>query len=227
MGNNNVAEAGKSGEIARLTFTRNADESVKEKPENGQESFTVMINPESISRKMSISATDNKASKSKSKGDVHSCSPEVISFSFYLDRTNVVPQGIAQNANKSVDDMINDFLRVVYKAPNGNPVKSLSIKYGEQFWTVRTNDISIEHSLFSRKGTTLRAKISCSFSTIADDTNEKKKPPTKTPKPKPQACECVCTCPASVDNARSNNQNSLYTPADANFSTDDGREIKI
>ncbi len=222
----NVAEMGKSGEIARLRFCRNANSKDKTKPENGSMDFTVMINPESISRQMTMSATENKSAKSKSKGDVRNCEPETISFTFYLDKTNVVPDDDPKHVNQSVDDMINAFLEVVYKASDGSPVQALAIMYGEQCWIVRTNNITVEHNLFSRKGTTLRAKITCSFSTITDDSTPKKtSTPTKTtPKPT-NTCECVCA-PISCEDARSNNQNSLYISADANFSTSSGQEIK-
>lgn len=228
---NNVPAAGNNGEIARLTFCRNA-KNEKSKPENGSELFTVMINPESISRQMSLSATENKAGKSKSKGDPKSCEPEVISFTFYLDGTNVVPKVVSNEKSttyysQSVDAMINDFLNVVYKTPSGEPVKAVAIKFGEQCWTVRTNSISVEHNLFSKNGTTLRAKITCSFSTITDDSSDKKTPSKpKKPAAKPVSCECACP-PVCVNDARSSNQDSLFTPADANFTTADGREIKI
>lgn len=221
-----VAEIGKSGEIARLKFCRNANSKDKTKPENGTMDFTVMINPESISRQMSMTATENKSAKSKSKGDVRNCEPETISFTFYLDKTNVVPDNNPKHANQSVDDMINAFLEVVYKASDGSPVQAVAIMYGAQCWIVRANSITVEHSLFSRNGTTLRAKITCSFSTITDDATPKKAAASSKPTSKP-ANDNACVCPVSCEDARSNNQNTLYTPNDANFSTVDGREIKI
>ena len=60
----NESSVKKSGEIARLVFSRNADGS-KEKPENGKLDFTVMINPESISRALSIETTIRQSQRTK------------------------------------------------------------------------------------------------------------------------------------------------------------------
>lgn len=234
-----------SGEMKRLVFSRNADDS-KEKPENGQLDFTVMINPESISRSLSLSATNNSSSRSKSKGDAYDCNPESISFTFYLDRTNVVPPTNTRHDGQSVDDMIKEFLKVVYQTDKGLPVQSLAIKYGESLQcTVRTENLTIDHTLFDREGKTLRAKISCSFKTIVDskpkpgNSQSKPKPkpkPTPTPPAQPSTPEssevslhndCNCNCPQFCSDARQNNQNTLHTSMYANQSTVDGYEIKV
>ena len=233
----------KSGEMKRLVFSRNADDS-KEKPEDGKLDFTVMINPESISRSLSMKVTDNNSSKSESKGDAYDCNPESISFTFYLDRTNVVPPTNTRHDGQSVDEMINEFLKVVYKTDKGQPVQSLAIKYGEGLqWTVRTETLTIDHTLFNREGETLRAKISCSFKTIVDGKPKRKKPkpnpkPTPTPTPPvqpstPESSEvsshdnCNCNCSEFCSGARQDNKDSLYTPVKANFSTNEGYAIKV
>lgn len=214
-----------SGKMERLVFCRNADDS-KEKPENGKLDFTVMINPESISRSLSLAATSNKSAKSKSKGDAFDCEPETISFTFYLDRTNVVPPTQTRHDGQSVGEMIDEFLKVVYKTTSGKPVQSLAIKYGALEWTVRTSNLKIDHTLFDRYGNTLRAKVTCSFMTIKDN-----KPETPKKKSKPSSTSSSRTggyaCPDVCAEARNNNQNSLYTSIDANFSTVDGYEIKV
>ncbi len=221
----------KSGEIARLMFSRNADES-KEKPEKGKLDFTVMINPENISRALSMQATSNNSAKSKNKGDAYSCHPETISFTFYLDRTNVVPKSQTRHDAQSVDEMIKEFLEVVYKTSSGKPVQSVAIQYGAHLWTVRTNSITIEHSLFSKEGETLRAKVVCSFVTIIDDA-AKPNPPRKKPKKPNNPTETIplcppCVCPPNtVESARESNHDTLYTSSEANYSTIDGREIKV
>lgn len=214
-----------SGKMERLVFCRNADDS-KEKPENGKLDFTVMINPESISRSLSLAATSNKSAKSKSKGDAFDCEPESISFTFYLDRTNVVPPTQTRHDGQSVGEMIDEFLKVVYKTTSGKPVQSLAIKYGALEWTVRTSSLKIDHTLFDRNGNTLRAKVTCSFMTIKDnkpETPKKKSKPSSTSSKSTGGCECPNVCAE----ARNNNQNSLYTSVDANFSTVDGYEIKV
>lgn len=218
----------KSGEIARLMFSRNADES-KEKPEKGKLDFTVMINPENISRALSMQATSNNSAKSKNKGDAYSCHPETISFTFYLDRTNVVPKSQTRHDTQSVDEMIKDFLEVVYKTSSGKPVQSVAIQYGAHFWTVRANSITIEYSLFSKGGETLRAKIACTFATIIDDASKPNPPRKKRKKTTAtQPSNCVCECPPNtVESARESDQDTLYTSSEANYSTNDGREIKV
>lgn len=213
-----------SGKMERLVFCRNADDS-KEKPENGKLDFTVMINPESISRTMSLSATSNKSAKSKSKGDAFGCEPETISFTFYLDRTNVVPPTQTRHDGQSVGEMIDEFLKVVYKTTSGKPVQSLAIKYGALEWTVRTNSLTIDHTLFDRNGNTLRAKVTCSFITITDNKPEPSKKKPRSSASSSQNDKVKCGDPCAV--ARNNNDDSLYTSKDANYSTLDGREIKV
>ncbi|WP_373725562.1 CIS tube protein [Bacteroides heparinolyticus] len=225
-----ISESGmkKSGELARLMFSRNADGS-KEKPENGKLDFTVMINPESISRALSMQATSNNSAKSKNKGDAYSCNPETISFAFYLDRTNVIPKTQTRHDTQSVDEMIKDFLEVVYKTSSGKPVQSVAIQYGAHVWTVRVNSVTIEYSLFSKEGETLRAKVVCSFTTIDEDASKPNPPRKKQQKPKemkPQNCICECP-PNTVESARESDQDTLYTSSEANYSTYDGREIKV
>lgn len=220
-------EMRKSGELARLTFSRNADES-KEKPENGKLDFTVMINPESISRSLSMQTTSNYSAKSKNKGDVYSCNPETISFTFYLDRTNVVPKSQSKHDTQSVDEMIKNFLEVVYKTSSGIPVQSVAIRYGAHIWTVRMQSISIEYSLFSKEGETLRSKISCSFVTIDDDISKPNPPRKKSKDPKKskenKIQNCTCECPPDFSSkARESNKDSLYP----NYTTEDGREITV
>lgn len=164
----------KGGEITRLKFTRQADNS-KENPEEGKVSFEVMINPESISQVLSISSTQEGIGYSRHKGDQFDCNPEAISFTFYLDGTHVVPS----QKGRAVDEMIKDFLRVVYKNSDGKPVRSVSILYGSNDWNVRTTSITIEHILFDKGGHTLRAKVACSFSSIKSEKRPKKTPPKK------------------------------------------------
>ena len=218
----------KSGEIARLVFSRNADGS-KEKPENGKLDFTVMINPESISRALGMETTSNNSAKSKNKGDAYSCKPETLSFTFYLDRTNVVPKSQTRHDSQSVDEMIKEFLEVVYKTSSGKPVQSVAIQYGTHLWTVRANSITIEYSLFSKGGETLRAKIACTFATIIDDASKPNPPRKKRKKTTAtQPSNCVRECPPNtIETARGNNQDTLYTSSEANYSTKDGREIKV
>lgn len=216
-----------SGKMERLVFCRNADDS-KEKPEDGKLDFTVMINPESISRTMSMSATNNKSAKSKSKGDAYDCGPETISFTFYLDRTNVVPPTQTRHDGQSVGDMIDEFLKVVYKTTSGKPVQSLAIKYGSLEWTVRTNSLTIEHTLFDRSGNTLRAKVTCSFMTITDnkpESNHRKRSKQASDTSSQNDGKNGCNDPCSQ--ARSNNQSTIYREEGANFSTNDGREIRV
>ena len=108
--------------------------------------------------------------------------------------------------------MIDEFLKVVYKTTSGKPVQSLAIKYGALEWTVRTNSLTIDHTLFDRNGNTLRAKVTCSFMTIKD--NKPEPTPKKTPKPNTtdtpshddNATQCINPC----SEARNNNQNSLF-----------------
>ncbi len=232
---NTAADNDNSGEITRLKFKSNPDTSKKDisSKEKGLDEFTVMINPDSIRRVLSVQKTKNRSGRSKSKADVFSSQPEKLSFSFYLDGTNVVPnqKGI------SVSDQIKKFLNVVYKKED-KPVQSLIIEYfPEESLIVCVDSITINYNLFDKNGNPLRAKIDCSFSTLKEDKPDAK-PKKRKVKPEPtkeseNTCECVCIC-CDLNEARLNNQDSIkendevnYTPIDANYSTIDGREIKV
>lgn len=213
----------KSGLITKLKFSRTG--------ESGKDNeFVVMLNPDTINRSLRMGKSENKSSKSKSKGNIIDCLPETITFSFYLDGTNVVNDA---GNNDSVSNQIKHFLSVVYEKDN-KPVQSVTIEYlSETNFIVATNSIDINYTLFDRNGNPLRAKISCTFSTIIPDKpNTEKKKQRKTSKPNTKketrnetpSCVCVCTCP---EDARKNNYDSLYTSMNANYSTSDGRAIKV
>ena len=222
-----------SGILKMLEFKSNADGSA-ENPENGQDVFRVMINPDTISHTVRLLTTENDGTNNSY---TYSCDSETISFTFYLDGTNVVP--LPQNyegKGKSVSDLVKEFLKTVYnknvledkEKPNKpKPVEAIYIEYGDLHWTARTNSITIDHTLFDRSGNTLRAKVTCTFETLknnnSDQNNNEMSSTSITPAKNDNLCDCTQMCAA----ARNNNQDSLYTPADANFSTIDGREIKV
>ncbi len=224
----------KSGEITRLKFKSNPDSSKKDisSKEKGLDEFTVMINPDSIKRVLSMQKTTNSSGRSKSKADVFCSQPEKLSFSFYLDGTNVVPnqKGI------SVSDQIKKFLNVVYKKED-KPVQSLIIEYfPAESLIVCMDSITIDYNLFDTNGNPLRAKIDCSFSTLKEDkpdTKSKKRRKSKSKvKPEPtkepeNTCECICSCTCDPNEARSQGVNSMKENKNANFSTEDGREIYV
>ncbi len=231
---NTAADNDNSGEITRLKFKSNPDTSKKDisSKEKGLDEFTVMINPDSIRRVLSVQKTKNRSGRSKSKADVFSSQPEKLSFSFYLDGTNVVPnqKGI------SVSDQIKNFLNVVYKKED-KPVQSLIIEYfPEESLIVCVDSITINYNLFDKNGSPLRAKIDCSFSTLKEDKPEIKSKKRKKIKSKVQleptrepdnTCECVCSCTCDPNEARSQGVNSMKENKNANFSTEDGREIYV
>lgn len=208
-----------NGQITRLKFRSKPNKSQQDisVKDTDLSEFAVMINPDSISRSLGMEKTSNRAGASKSKADVFGCLPEKISFTFYLDGTNVVPN---QN-NRSVSNMIKDFLSIVYQK-DGKPIQALIIEYLSEELIVCTNSIEINYSLFDIKGNPLRAKINCVFSTVKDNVPQKPKPHKKSQK---KQISPLCNC----EEARKNNQNSIkkQTTGDANFSTVDGREIKV
>lgn len=217
-----MAEKNENGEIVRMKFRSKVE---KGKDISGKENdlneFEVMINPASISRKLSIDKTDNKSGKSKAKSDVFSASPEVFSFAFYLDGTNVVPN----QKGRTVSDMIADFLKIAYQKDD-KLVQALIIEYLGDSFIVCMDSIDINYSLFDLKGNPLRAKVTCSFSTVKDTAPaapKSKSSVNKKTTPVPMSCDCA--------QARSEDKDSLkepnMTPVNANFSDARGYETYV
>lgn len=218
-----MEDKNENGEIVRMKFRSKVE---KEKDISGKDNdlneFEVMINPATIDRKLSIEKTSNKSGKSKDKSDVFSASPEVFSFSFYLDGTNVVPN----QKGRSVSDMISNFLKIVYQK-DGKLVQALIIEYLGDSFIVCTNSIDISYSLFDLKGNPLRAKVSCSFSTVKESAPQKPSNKSKTKQQKPDPVPDSC----NPDKARDEDKNSLkeqnMTPTNANFSHESGIEMYV
>lgn len=198
-----------NGQITRLKFRSKV---VKKQDEikltdNDLDVFEVMINPESISRKLSLEKTNNKSGRSKSKGDTFGTSPEVFSFEFFLDGTGVVP---SQNG-RTVNEQIKKFLNIVYEKGD-NTIQALIIDFLDNSFIVCTNSIDITYSLFDTKGQPLRAKVSCSFSTVksnkpshngkSNKSSSNKKVIPQAEEEKPKECDC--------NEARSKECSSLY-----------------
>lgn len=218
-----MEDKNENGEIVRMKFRSKVE---KEKDISGKDNdlneFEVMINPATIDRKLSIEKTSNKSGKSKDKSDVFSASPEVFSFSFYLDGTNVVPN----QKGRSVSDMISNFLKIVYQK-DGKLVQALIIEYLGDSFIVCTNSIDINYSLFDLKGNPLRAKVSCSFSTVKESAPQKPSNKSKTKQQKPDPVPEIC----NTENARNEEKDSLkeqnMTPTNANFSHESGIEMYV
>ncbi len=214
----------KGASTVRLTFISNRDGSKKD-PQKGTDKFEVMINPDTITRVLGLTKTTNASGSSKDKGDVFSISPEKLSFSFYLDGTNVVPE----QKGRQVKQMIDDFLKVVYKKKDTDtqPVQAVAINYGDyKDYIVRLDSLTIDYTLFHTNGDVLRAKLTCGFSTINEDKPKTPKPSGKIKGKSPET-QCVCV----PQECRDNNQNSLkepnMTPTKANYSHQDGYYTKV
>lgn len=214
----------KGASPVRLTFISNRDGSKKD-PQKGTDKFEVMINPDTITRVLGLTKTNNASGRSKDKGDAFSILPEKISFSFYLDGTNIVPE----QKGRQVKQMIADFLKVVYKKRDADtqPVQAVAINYGDyKDYIVRLDSLTIDYTLFNTDGDVLRAKVTCGFSTINEDAPKKPKPPRKG-KGSFHETKCVCV----PQECRDNNQNSIkepnMTPIDANYSHQGGYSAKV
>ncbi len=218
-----------TGEIIRLKFlsSPNPQEKNVKATDPNLDTFEVMINPSSIKRNLSVSMSDNRSNSSQSKGDSISCEPEVFSFDFILDGTNVV----LNQKGKTVKEQIDNFLNVVYKK-EGRPIQCVLIEYLGSAFKVHTNSINILYNLFNRDGEPLRAILSCVFSTIQSVNPRKSKRSRKTKTVIQESlnisvlqqeninnacCSSVDNSsytnnvPAAVDTARKNNCCSLRT----------------
>jgi nucleoid-associated protein YgaU len=158
-----------SGEVTKLKFTAYKDSKFEEKI--GKEPYTVMINPESFKRGLGISYKQEQSKGSTAlEGKFDKMNPETYSFDFVIDGT-----GVATGKKESVRNNIEDLLSVVYKYNSGSHRPPyVRIEYCGLIIKCILKSLDISYTLFDPDSTPLRAKISCSFSSVENPVIEAK-----------------------------------------------------
>jgi len=172
-----------SGKIDKLTFTAFTD--VKFKNKLKEEPYSVMINPESFKRGMSISYKSEQAKGSTaSAGKFDKMKPEKYSFEFIVDGTGVIAGSNKANTNPKEDVTANieHFLKVVYNyISSAHRPPFVEIEYCELIMRCVLDSLDISYTMFHPDSRPLRAKISCSFTSVMSPEIEAKKKDDQSP----------------------------------------------
>ena len=213
----------KNGDFVKKMTFRSFDENTY-KENKAIAEYTVMMNPASISRTLSTKHSDNDARGAvASDGKWIGLESEVFSFDLIFDCT-----GLVNPTRTDLELEIENFLKVVY-IPDKKDIKQsfVELSFGTTTANCKMSSINIDYQLFNREGEPIRAKISCSFITVAPPKKKSKSAEKPKPKPKPQpqpqpqepvvssSTDCHCPppecCNDVVKRADSTQQNSLYS----------------
>jgi len=150
-----------SGKINKLTFMGFIDEKFK-KPLYAPP-YSVMINPESFKRGLSIAYDEKQPpGADSSSGKIKNVKQETYSFEFIVDGT-----GVADSIKEPVCSNIERFLLVVYSYnSDSHRTPYVMIEYCGNIMRCVLKSLDINYTLFNPDGTPLRAKISCSFNSV-------------------------------------------------------------
>ena len=184
-------------------------------------SYTVITNPETFDRSLMPKQQEGKDGKNASpEMKFAGFEPEKYSFDLVLDGT-----GLIDPERVDVAAEIRNFLKVVYSSKaNSEQANYVLIEYcGDKFNTKLTS-LSIKYQLFNRDGSPLRAKLSCSFSSVHESkaqpdnkkkTTGKKKKVVPVPDKKPDQNQCICVCPTyeeTLQMSYAGDSDSMFTP---------------
>ena len=222
-------------EYSKLTFkafTTNEFMARRKSVSGDSLEYTVQINPQTIERTFSpVTPESKQAKKSNSSGGDGGLNPETYKFDLYFDGTGVAG---APPSGKSFSEDFQLFLDTVYAYTDDKTKKKeasfVIIYFGNSEFPCKLSSMTASYLLFSRNGTPLRIKVSCTFSSVEKEKPGEKKTKKKggsatksTPPlpPEPQNRDCICPADTPEQNmsmARENKSASLmtpnYTPAD-------------
>lgn len=187
----------KFGQLAKLTITP-FDESGASSSIPNEKSIEVMFNPESYTRKYSISYEKENTVDTKEEKYVYKKSePQDFTLKIYIDGTDVSEFNapllpVFKKNEQSVSEKVEEFINMTYRQNGKNQVPFVSIDWGPlKIEKCRLRDVTINYSLFNRQGEPLRAELDATF-VIGDEKKgssgktkdvesvEENKPPEKT-----------------------------------------------
>ena len=171
-------------EYSKLTFkafTTNEFVARRKSVSGDSLEYTVQINPQTIERTFSpVTPESKQAKKSNSSGGDGGLNPETYKFDLYFDGTGVAG---APPSGKSFSEDFQLFLDTVYAYTDDKTKKKeasfVIIYFGNSEFPCKLSSMTASYLLFSRNGTPLRIKVSCTFSSV-----EKEKPGEKKTKRK-------------------------------------------
>lgn len=174
--------------------------------------YRVMINPESFERDFAFHYNKDKTKKNApTVGKFASTDAENYSFSLVFDGT-----GIVDPNRCNVQEELDNFCAVLFtQTEEGYEPNFVELIYCNQRFHCTANTLKVNYTLFNTKGTPLRAKITCSFSSVGEKPHKKETNKDKQPTPPPKGCGICPPCNEShkevVDTAERKNMSSLFT----------------
>lgn len=174
MAQQEIKDAGKN--VSKIVIQAYKDKALSEK--EPEMSFTIPINPETLSQKFELKINTDQASGSQgTSGKYEATPPEELRLDFYLDNTNTIAGNTLQGT--PVPKQVEMLLETVHKM-NSETHKPFFLKIAwsanELFGVQKTTfdchlkTLDIQYVLFSPTGEPLRAKVSASFVEHCTDT---------------------------------------------------------
>ena len=151
------------GELKKLMIEAYKDPEFNKKDSTG---FSFMFNPSSYNLKYEVEYDSSQGiGTSASPLKFKKIKPQELKLDFILDGT-----GTASDEGKSVDQQLNDFLKVAheYKGDEHKP-RYLKVIWGSLLFKCVMKSADVSHSLFKPDGTLLRVKVSAIFAGFAED----------------------------------------------------------
>ena len=152
-------------------------------------SFTVPINPETISQKFEIKLEKNQAGGTEGNNEKYAgTAPEELKLEFFLDHTNTV-EGYPYKDLK-VTEQVKKLLETVYVIdPNTHKPNFLKIAWNKQdifgvnqtAFDCQLKTLDIQYVLFNLEGEPLRAKVGALFSAYIEPKKSAKKSGKRSP----------------------------------------------
>ncbi len=178
MATQNINEVGKN--VSKIVIQAYRDKKLTDK--EPEMSFTVPINPETLSQKFELKLdTSQPHGSQKTSVKYTATPPDELRLEFYLDNTNTIAGNTMQG--KPVPDQVRLLLETVHKM-DGKSHKPYYLKIAwsakELFGVKKTTfdcqlkTLDIQYVLFNPEGEPLRAKVSATFVEHVDDSKAAK-----------------------------------------------------
>lgn len=154
-----------SGQLKKLELTACSIEEGQVKI-NKSKTFSVMLNPSSVSLKQSISYNKQQSmGQLDSESKFQAYNSQTLSFEMLLDGTGAIVSNNDKNKNDEVKSQIDKINDIVYDYDgHKHEPNHVRVLWGSLIFFCRLDNMSTQYSLFKPDGDPLRAKLNMSFS---------------------------------------------------------------
>lgn len=132
--------------------------------------YKVMINPENFERDFAFHYNKDKTKRhAPTVGKFASTDAEKYSFTLVFDGT-----GLIDPNRCDVQQELDNFLTVLFtQTKKGYEPNFVELTYCDQIFHCTATTLKVNYTLFNTNGSPLRAKITCSFSSIGEKQHKK------------------------------------------------------